>query len=96
MNIKIHDAGDREVIALCDKELIGKKFENDVVSLDLSSKFYDGEDLGKEEVIEILKGSKNINIVGKESVKVAIEAGVIDEYNVRKVEGIPYAISTGA
>ena len=95
MNIKIHKDGDQEVVALCDKNLIGKKLEEGDLALDLNARFYDGEDLSEKEVIEILKFSGNINIVGVRSIRIAIKAGIIDKGNVRKIDKVPYAIVAG-
>lgn len=95
MNIKIHEGEDREVVAFCDKDLIGKKFEDDSIVLDINSRFYEGEDVEKEDVLIILKDAINVNIVGKESVKISIEVGIISDDDVREVEGIPYAFYVG-
>ena len=89
--IKIHKTKFRNVIALCDSELIGKKFEENDLQLDITERFYKGEELEEEEIISILKNADIINAVGKESIELAIKAGVVSRQNVIKIAGIPHA-----
>lgn len=86
----------RYVVAICDKELIGKIFEQGNFQLDVKESFYKGEIKSESEVIEIIKDMRaedaTFNIVGENSVSAAIKAGVISEYSVKKIQDIPYAM----
>ena len=94
MYIKIHDAGDgRAVVALCDKELIGKKLSEGNIELNVSEKFYKGEELPEDEISEILKNAQNVNILGKKSIAFAIKLGIITQENVLMIQGVPHAYS---
>lgn len=86
--LKIHTEG---VVSLCDKKLIGKTFEEGNLQLDVSERFYKGNAATKEEIVEALKNAKTANIVGEESVKMALDAGVITKGAIRKIDGIPHA-----
>jgi len=90
MYVKIHK-GSTIVLAICDENLIGKKFEEGDLCLDVNEAFYKGEKKTKEEVLELLKEYKNVNIVGEESVKVGIESGVISKDSIITIGGIPHA-----
>jgi uncharacterized protein len=96
MYIKIHESY-RKVVALCDKELIGKKFEEGKMQLDVRENFYKGKEITDDEITERLKDFKlddsTFNIVGEKSVKAALDAGIITEGNIGKVDGIPFALS---
>lgn len=96
MFIKIHKSY-RVVVALCDSNLIGKRFEEGQRQLDIRESFYKGEELDKREIIHILKFQKGedatFNIVGPESIEAAKEAGIINQNAVSEVENIPYALS---
>lgn len=81
-----------EIIALCDSELIGKKFSENGLSLDIIERFYKGEMLEEDEIVKILKNAKNINIVGKEAITLALKSGIIEEENIIKVKNIPHAL----
>ena len=45
----------------------------------------------KEEVKKILKDANSANFIGKESVSIAVELGLVDEKNVIKIKGVPHA-----
>lgn len=92
--LKIHRSGESTIIALCDKELVGKKFEDKKLQLNITERFYKGEALPEDQIIEILREAANINIVGKKSIEAALKAGVIEKENIIKIKGIPHAIST--
>jgi len=95
MYVKIHKSY-RKVVAVCDSELIGKKFEEGKKQLDVRDNFYRGEEFEAERVREIMKSEladdSTFNIVGKESVKLALESEVISEGNIGRVSGVPFAL----
>lgn len=95
MFIKIHKSY-RIIVALCDSNLLGKRFEEDIKQLDVRESFYKGEEKSKEEIIKILKFQKDedatFNIVGPESVEVAKEAGIITDKAVAFTQEIPYSL----
>jgi hypothetical protein len=90
----------RDIVAVCDKELIGKKFEEPfeggVKQLDIKENFYKGEESDRDNVKEIMKKmakeDATFNIVGKDSVAAAIEAGIISEKEINKIKEIPFAL----
>jgi hypothetical protein len=85
----------RDVVAVCDKELIGKKFEEGIFQLDVKENFFKGKESSKEEVSEIMRDMKledsTFNIIGEKSVQTALEAGIITKDGVRKIANIPFA-----
>jgi len=94
--VKLHKSY-RTVVAVCDSNLIGKKFEEGVKQLDIRESFYrDDAEKSYEEVVELMKFQSSedatFNIVGQESVKAAKEAGIIDNSGIGKVQNIPYAL----
>ena len=86
----------RDIIAICDSNLLGKTFEEDKFQLDVKESFFKGDEKSKEETIEIIKDmakeDATFNIIGKESVQAAIEAGLISEEGTKKIQGIPFAL----
>ena len=99
ISIKLHKSY-RTLVAVCDSELIGKRFEEEfekgIKQLDLRENFYKNEELSYKEVIELMKSQAKedatFNIVGRESVKAAKEAGIIKEEGIGKIQDIPYAL----
>lgn len=93
MLVKLHISGGKKIISIADKDLVGKEFEEGEKYLNVSKNFYDGEDMNKEETIKSLNGAISINIVGKESIKFALDSKLIKKDNILKVNGVPYAIT---
>jgi len=92
MITKIHKTFDgRGVLAVCDSDLLGKKFEEKDLQIDLTSNFYKGEEKKEEEILELFKIASIINLVGKKSVELGIKAGIIDKEKVIKIKGVPHA-----
>ncbi|MEK6906435.1 MAG: DUF424 family protein, partial [Nanoarchaeota archaeon] len=86
----------REIVAICDSEIIGKRFEDEKFQLDVKESFFKGEKKNEDEVIEIIldkiKEDATFNIIGEKSVNTAIKAGVISEGGVKRIGGIPFAM----
>ena len=95
MQIKIHESY-RTIIALADTNLIGKTFTQGIRQIEISPNFFKGEEKNKQEILEILKNMQKedaiFNIVGKESVQTALEAGIINENGIIKIQKVPVAL----
>ncbi len=95
MLIRIHRTY-RDIVAICDYDLIGKKFEQGKFQLDCKESFYKGEKKTKQELIPILqdlsKEDSTFNIVGDKSVSCAIKSGIISKQGIKKIQGIPFAL----
>lgn len=90
MIVKQHKTEDgRLILAVCDKNVLGKVFEEGERILDTKSDFFQGEEKTPEQVDVLLKDAYIANIVGKESVEFFIKRELVDEKNVLEVEGIP-------
>lgn len=93
--IKVHKSY-RNVIALCDSNLIGKKFEEGRRQLDVRENFYKEREITKEDAIKILRKQSDedatFNIVGEEAIEASIEAGVITERAVHRIQNIPFTL----
>ncbi len=86
----------RDVVAICDSELIGKKFEQEKFQLDIKESFFKGDEIKEEKIIEIMqnmaKEDATFNIVGKKAVNAALKAGIIEESGIKKIQEIPFAL----
>lgn len=90
--IKIHRNQNNTMIAVCDKEVLGKEFEYNGQKIVVSDSFYKGEEKIKKDVIELLKSATTANILGEKAVLCAIEAGIIDQDSVMYIDGVPHAL----
>jgi hypothetical protein len=91
MYLKIHKSGDSTIVALCDRELIGKTLKEGNITVTITEDFYKGELISQEKAIDILSGATNINIFGKKAVSCAIECGVVDKNNVKIINEVAHA-----
>lgn len=86
----------RDVVAICDTELLGKTFEEGEFQLFVKESFYKGEDVGEEKLLEIIRDmaaeDATFNIVGVKSTDTAIKAGLITQDSIGKIAGIPFAL----
>jgi hypothetical protein len=93
--VKIHKSY-RQVVAVCDLELYGKKILEGEKQLDLTGQFFKGEEKTEEETKEILidmrKEDASFNIVGQRSCDIAISAGLIDKEAIFYVSGVPFSL----
>lgn len=93
MYLKIHETKDGNIVAACDKELIGTIIEgkNGVcIDLDKYRNFYIGEIVGEEEIIKALKNFSSANLIGEKVVAIAVKEGLIRKNAIRYINTIPY------
>ena len=82
------------LVSVCDPDCLGETYENGKVSLTVTEDFYGGdeaEDADEDAVVDSLHRATVANLVGEETVRVAIKAGVVDEETVLDLEGTLHA-----
>jgi hypothetical protein len=79
------------MVAVCDREVIGKKICEGKLILDVSKDFYGGELVSREAAEDVLKNATVANLVGKDAVRCGISAGLVHEDAVIYVCGVPHA-----
>ena len=86
----------RDVVAICDSELIGQKFEKGKFQLDVKESFYKGKEVSEAELLKIINNlsreDATFNIVGKRSVSIALRAGIIVKEGIKEIRGVPFAL----
>lgn len=90
MYVKIHKSEDRNIIAICDDNLIGKAFSEGNLILNITERFYKGEKLSPEKVLELMRNALSLNIVGKNSINLALKNNIIEKESIIKIQGIPH------
>jgi hypothetical protein len=89
---KVHELDFRVILAICDSELIGKKFSSNNIYLDLETykNFYFGDLLDLKDASELFENADSINIVGKNSVQLALNLGYAKESDIMFIENTPH------
>jgi len=88
IDVNVHN---QEIVSVCDSELIGKTLTEKELEITITERFYKGEQFEEEEIICLLKEAGNINIVGENSIKLALKAKVITKEGIIKIQGVPLA-----
>jgi len=95
MFFKIHKSY-RNVVAICDSELIGRFFEEGIFQLDVKESFYKGQEAHEDEIgrimVKMSVEDATFNIVGRKSVALAIKHGLVSEEGVKEISGVPFAL----
>lgn len=91
MYMKKYDTEGQLIVAVCDKNIIGKKFREGELALKLDECFYKGDEASEKEVKEALSCATIANIAGEKSIACAVECGSIDPDAIIFIEGIPHA-----
>ena len=95
MNVRVIKSK-RDVVAVCDSELIGKRFEEGKMQLDVKENFFSGKEMNEEETIKVLEKMADedatFNIIGEKSIEAALKAGIISEESVCEIQGIPFVL----
>ena len=92
MYVKKYEAQKEIIVAVCDKDLIGKVLREGELVLDLKkySSFYIGELASEEEAWSIMKGATSLNLVGKKAVGLALKKKLAKKGDERTVDGVPH------
>jgi len=91
MLLNERDTNEGLLVSVCDPDVLGETFENGDVSLTVDPDFYDGETATEDEVVDSLARCATANLVGEESVALAIDHGFVDEANVLDLDGTRHA-----
>ncbi|SEO58255.1 hypothetical protein SAMN04487948_103340 [Halogranum amylolyticum] len=94
MLLKERETPEGLLVSVCDPDCLGETYESGEVSLTVTEDFYGGEeakDADEDAVVDSLHRATVANLVGEETVRVAIEAGVVDEETVLDLEGTLHA-----
>ncbi|MCU4800503.1 DUF424 domain-containing protein [Halobacteria archaeon HArc-gm2] len=79
------------LVSVCDPDVLGETFENGKVSLTVDEAFYDGEEADEQTVVDSLARCSVANLVGTDSVALAVEHGFVEEENVLDLDGTRHA-----
>ncbi|MFH1751582.1 MAG: DUF424 family protein [archaeon] len=91
MYAKIHETINSSVLALADKELIGKTLNEKEIEFKVSERFYKGRIVDEKKAVKLLKEHDNANLIGNKAVGIALKNGLIEKNNVIVIEGIKHA-----
>jgi hypothetical protein len=91
MFMKKYVTDGKVIVAICDIDIIGKKFKEGNLVLKLEESFYKGCQACEDEIKAALACASIANIAGVRSIACAVGCGFIDPETVIYIDGIPHA-----
>ncbi|MCE4617450.1 MAG: DUF424 family protein [Desulfurococcales archaeon] len=89
--VKIHELhGHPKMLAVADKELIGKRVRRGDMEIFVDERFYADRVVGESELRSLMKTHEIIVLVGNESLRVAVEEHYTSEETALWIEGVPH------
>ncbi len=79
------------MLAAADKDLLDRTFREGELRLEVCREFYEGEDAGEEKLLNRLNICTVANLVGKETIDIAINHNFINSDCVITIAGVPHA-----
>ena len=87
----MYKQGDDLVIGACDEELLGKRFAEGQLQIDVTKKFYEVDRVSIKTLERFLHDATIANLVGKQTVECAIRLGLVNPDCILRIKGIPHA-----
>jgi len=91
MYAKVHGREGEVLVAVCDKELLGKTFTEDDLVMDVREDFFKGELIKPDSLGGFLGKASILNLVGNGVVNRAVIEGFVDADSVLEICGIKHA-----
>ncbi len=89
--VRVHEVGGHVIVTVVDEELLGKKFEENGIILDVDESFFGGGIVDENVALREMFRATSLYVIGERSVELAIKASLIHPQAVKRVQGVPYA-----
>ena len=91
-SVRVSDYQKNTMVNMSDIELIGKDVIDGELKINISENYYGKQIVEKDEAISLLKSASIVNLVGKETISLAIELGIGSKDGVKIISDIPFLI----
>ena len=91
-SVRVSDYQKNTMVNMSDIELIGKDVIDGELKINISENYYGKQIVEKDEAISILKSASIMNLVGKDTISLAIELGIGSKDGVKIISDIPFLI----
>ena len=88
---KIFGHDSEKILAISDKDILGKRFEEDGLQIEVTHEFYQDKECNEKEALKLIRSSTIINAVGKKIIALMIKENVIEKGNIITIDGVPHA-----
>mgnify|MGYP001593968283 FL=1 len=91
-SVKISDYQKNTMLNMCDSELIGKDIVDGKLKIHISENYYGKQIVEKDEAISMIKSASILNLVGPETISLAIDLGIGSKDGVKIISDVPFLI----
>ena len=91
-SVRISDYQKNTMVNMCDAELLGKDVVDGELKIHINESYYGKQLVDKDEAISFLKSASIMNLVGKETISLAIDLGIGSESGIKIISDIPFLI----
>ncbi len=91
-SVRVSEYQKQAMLNICDVELLGEKIVQDELTMHISESYYGERIVESEEARSLLKDASIINMVGKDTVSMAVDLGIGSENGVKIISGVPFLI----
>ena len=91
-SVKISDYQKNTMLNMCDSELIGKDIVDGKLKIHISENYYGKQIVEKDEAISMMKSASSLNLVGRETISLAIDLGIGSKDGVKIISDVPFLI----
>ncbi|HII40352.1 MAG TPA: DUF424 family protein [Thermoplasmata archaeon] len=90
IRMKVYSQGKETLVAAADEDLLGKTFREGKFKIEVG-KFYEGDRVTEEGLVDHLKLASIGNFVGRETVEAAKRGGFVSDEAILWIGGVPHA-----
>lgn len=90
--IRIVNYQRNRMLNICDSNLVGRTLVDGELTMNITSSYFAERVVDEAEAAQLLKNSAIINMVGQETIGLAVKLGVGSQKGVKKIEGIPFLL----
>ena len=91
-SVRVSDYQKNIMVNMSDAELIGRNIIDGELKINISENYYGKQIVEKDEAISLLKSASIMNLVGKETISLAIELGIGSKDGVKIISDVPFLI----
>lgn len=80
------------MLNICDSNLVGRTLVEADLTMNITPSYFAERIVDEDEASQLLKNSSIINMVGKETIGLAVNLGIGSPKGVKKIEGVPFLL----
>lgn len=85
-----HRTDEGRLLAACDADIVGETFTEGETQLILDEEFYGTDHVELLDVLDALDGIATANLAGEALIEELVDADIIEEDEVKHVDGVPH------